>query len=466
MEPTQQALRQVGIIGAGNIGLGLALNFAGKGHRVAVYDKDPEKVRLALEGASGFEQRLNGRHSVKELVDGLARPRAVLILVDAGPAVDAVLYALLPLLEPGDMALDGGNSYFKDSMARREAAEKTGALFFDLGVSGGAEGARTGPSLMLGGPKNGSGGALALLDSISARVQGRGCAAYLGASGAGHFVKMIHNGVEYSIMQQIAEAFCFMRQALGMHHDEIALLFRRWNEGRLGSYLLQISAEIMDRRDAATGAPWLEGIPDRAAWKGTGAWAVATAMELGVPAPVMAASVMGRLASTQGSTLIGQTLGESGRLRLDGRDRDRRLAGLEEALYASSIMAHAEGFALLAAGKGVYGWDYAPGEIAAIWRGGCIIRSALMDRIHAIYEANPGLGALLGSREMADALESLLAGWRETCSASAGLCVPMPALYGALMSHDALGQKGRGANLIQAQRHRFGGHPLGGPHAS
>ncbi|MFE9423641.1 NADP-dependent phosphogluconate dehydrogenase [Kitasatospora sp. NPDC006697] len=448
----------IGVIGLAVMGRNLARNFARHGHRVALYNRTPARTE-ALVREFGAEGEFVPTTSPAELVAALERPRRVVIMVKAGGPTDAVIDELAPLLEPGDIVVDGGNAHFEDTRRREAALRAQGLHFVGTGVSGGEEGALNGPSIMPGGSTEAYAGLGPLLESIAAQVDGRPCCVHVGPDGAGHFVKMVHNGIEYADMQLIAEAYDLLRRGAGRQPAEIAEIFRDWNAGRLESYLIEITAEVLGQVDAETGHPFVDIVQDRAEQKGTGRWTVQIALDLGVPVPGIAEAVFAR--SLSGSVpqreacadLPGPT-----ETWLDSAAADTFAEDVEQALYASKIVAYAQGFQQIQAGSDEYSWDIDPGAMAAIWRGGCIIRARFLSRIEEAYRADRALPTLLGDEYFRKALGDAQASWRRVVTTAAQLGIPVPGFASALSYYDALRAKRLPAALIQAQRDYFGAH--------
>ncbi len=447
----------IGVIGLAVMGQNLALNLESRGYGVAVHNRSPERTR-ELMGGPGKGRKLAPAGSLQELVDALARPRKILLMVQAGRPVDELLERLRPLLSPGDIIIDGGNSFFQDTIRRARQAEAGGLRYLGAGVSGGEEGALKGPSIMPGGSRAGWEAVAPLLQNIAAKVDGVPCCVYIGADGSGHYVKMVHNGIEYGDMQLISEAYFIMRMVLGMGHSEMRDEFARWNRGELDSFLIQITADILGAVDPETGQPMVDVILDTAGQKGTGKWTSASALDLGVPAPTIAEAVFARCISA----MKDERVAASAVLRGPGGsftgDRAAFITAIRDALYASKICSYAQGFALLRAAAEEYGWELHPGEIAMIWRGGCIIRARFLDKIREAFERDPGLPNLLLDPYFRRSLEDSQVRWRRVIAASVELGVPVPAFSSALAYFDSYRSARLPANLIQAQRDYFGAH--------
>jgi 6-phosphogluconate dehydrogenase len=448
----------LGVTGLATMGANLARNVARNGFGVAVHNRTERRTRELLEG-HGDEGGLVGAFSTGEFVAALAPPRRILVMVKAGPAVDAVLEELAGHLDAGDLLIDGGNSWFEDTVRRERAMASRGLGFLGVGVSGGEEGALWGPSIMPGGSREAYGLVEGLLTRIAAQVDGVPCCRLVGPGGAGHYVKMVHNGIEYADMQLIAEAYDLLGQGVGMDAATLAEVFEGWNQGELDSFLIEITAKVLRTVDQASGRPLVELIADQAAQKGTGRWTVQSALELGVPVTAITEAVFARVLSSQRQqrTAAAKVLqGPSGRLepaRAEGFVDDVR-----DALYASKVVAYAQGFEQIAAAADAYGWAVELGGLATIWRGGCIIRARFLDRIREAYAADPGLGNLLVADYFAQAVAQAQDGWRRVVATAAGLGVPTPAFASSLAYYDGLRRERGPANLLQAQRDFFGAH--------
>lgn len=447
----------IGVTGLATMGRNLARNFARRGHRVAVHNRRAERTDNLIEHFSG-EGDFVPAYSLSELVQSLERPRRLVIMVKAGPPTDEVVDELAPLLDSGDILVDAGNAHFEDTRRRQAALAERGLHFVGSGVSGGEEGALEGPSIMPGGSQQAYGELEPFLSGIAADVDGTPCVAHIGPDGAGHFVKMVHNGIEYADMQLIAEAYDLLRRGAGMSCEQIAEIFRDWNRGRLDSFLIDITAEVLAHRDPETGAPFVDAVLDQAEQKGTGRWTVRQALDLGVPVNSIAEAVFAR-------SLSGHTEQRAAARDLPGpqttvdADAARQLAeDAEKALYASKIIAYAQGFHQIAAGSAENEWNIDRGRIAAIWRAGCIIRARFLDDIRAAFDARPDLASLLGDPSFAAALSEAQEPWRRVVSASATLGIPTPGFSAALAYYDSLRASALPAALTQAQRDFFGAH--------
>ncbi|HEX6947608.1 MAG TPA: decarboxylating NADP(+)-dependent phosphogluconate dehydrogenase [Acidimicrobiia bacterium] len=443
----------IGVVGLGVMGANLALNLAEKGHRVVVYNRSWEVTERFLAGDEARAFGIQGARTYDELAGLLTPPRVTLLMVTAGPAVDSVIADLLPHLEKGDIVIDGGNSLYTDTNRRTRALAEHGIRFMGVGVSGGEEGARHGPSLMLGGDADAWPVVDTMLKSIAALApDGTPCCDWVGPEGAGHFVKMVHNGIEYGDMQVIAEAYDLMRRGMGMEPAEIGEVFGRWNEGRLKSYLIEITAEIL----AATenGKPVVDVILDAAGQKGTGKWTVIASMELAQPTALVAEAVYARIVSSDPDRRRAASRLFPGGGELTGVTVD----DIEAALYASKIVSYSQGFRLLRAASAEYDWDIDPGAVAALWRAGCIIRAAFLEDITAAYRDDPALEDLTFAPFFADTLRSAEQPWRRVVAGAAGTGIPAPAYSSALAYYDGMRSERLPANLIQAQRDYFGAH--------
>jgi 6-phosphogluconate dehydrogenase len=449
------ATADIGLIGLAVMGQNLVLNMADHGYRVAVFNRTTEKVDEFVAGPAAGSTVV-GAHSIPELVDTLGRPRRVMLMVKAGDAVDATIGGLLPYLEPGDVIIDGGNSNFEDSIRRAHELEAQGLLFVGTGVSGGEEGARRGPSIMPGGSQEAWPLVRDVFQSIAAKApDGTPCCDWVGPDGAGHYVKMVHNGIEYGDMQVIAEAYDLLRKALDLSHGELHDLFDRWNEGKLDSYLIEITRDIMARLDD-DGEPLVEKVLDAAAQKGTGKWTVVSSLDLGTPVTLVAEAVYARVLSAlkeervAAAELLGGPRGKVDRAGFTDAVRD--------ALYASKIVSYTQGFMLFRAAAGEYGWSLDYGSIAGMWRAGCIIRSAFLERITEGFEREPDLVSLLLDPYFRQEIAEAEPGWRRAVAAAVALGVPAPAYSSAIAFYDGYRSERLPANLIQAQRDYFGAH--------
>jgi 6-phosphogluconate dehydrogenase len=450
------AQADIGLIGLAVMGQNLVLNMDDHGFTVAVYNRTTSKVDAFInDEAQGT--KVIGTHTIEELVATLKRPRKVMMLVQAGPAVDAIIDQLLPHLEEGDIIIDGGNSNYEDSMRRTKYVEEKGLLFAGVGVSGGEEGARHGPSIMPGGSPEAWPHIKPIFQAIAAKVaDGTPCCDWVGSDGAGHFVKMVHNGIEYGDMQLITEAYHIMKVGLNLDHDAMSATFKRWNTGKLDSYLIEITGNILAYRDT-DGEPLVEKILDTAGQKGTGKWTAITALDQGIPLTLIGEAVFARFLSSLKDERLeaaGILTGPDSRFEADASFID----DLENALYAAKIVSYAQGYMLMRAADQAYDWDLNYGGVALMWREGCIIRSVLLEKIHAAFTSNPQLSNLLLDDYFRDQVESAQAAWRRVVARAVTYGIPVPALSSALTFFDGYRHANLPANLLQAQRDYFGAH--------
>jgi 6-phosphogluconate dehydrogenase len=449
---------ELGVTGLATMGANLARNAARNGFPVAVHNRTASRTQELLE-RHGDEGELVGTFTTGEFVAALAPPRRILVMVKAGPAVDAVLEELAGHLDEGDLLIDGGNSWFEDTVRREQAMAERGLRFLGTGVSGGEEGALNGPSIMPGGSPEAYGLVERVLTTIAAQVDGVPCCRRVGPDGAGHYVKMVHNGIEYADMQLIAEAYDLLGQGAGMGAAELADVFERWNAGDLDSFLIEITAKVLRQVDQATGQPLVDVILDQAEQKGTGRWTVQSALELGVPVTGITEAVFARVLSSQKEqrTAAAKVLqGPSG--RLEASRADAFVDDVRDALYASKVVAYAQGFEQIAAASEANEWNVELGGLATIWRGGCIIRARFLDRIREAYEADPGLRNLLFAEYFRDAVGEAQDAWRRVAATAVTLGVPTPAFSSSLAYYDGFRRERGPANLLQAQRDFFGAH--------
>ncbi len=450
------AQADIGLIGLAVMGQNLVLNMADHGFTVAVYNRTTSKVDEFTAGPAAGKSVI-GCHSLEALVEALTPPRKVMLMVKAGEVVDRFIDLLVPLLDPGDVIIDGGNSHYPDSTRRTAALREKGLRFIGTGISGGEEGARHGPSIMPGGDAEAWPLVREIFQSIAAQVDGEPCCQWVGPDGAGHFVKMVHNGIEYGDMQLISEAYALMEHALGLDHDAMANAFADWNRGVLDSYLIEITAEILAKRDE-DGAPLVTHILDAAGQKGTGKWTAISALELGVPLTLIGEAVFARVLSS----LKEERVHAAGILGSPERPAptaaDDYLEAVHDALYASKIISYAQGFMLMGEAAREQGWTLNYGGIALMWRGGCIIRSKFLGDIKAAYEKDDALTNLVLDDFFADALKAAEAGWRRAVALAVAYAVPTPAFAAALAYFDGYRSARLPANLLQAQRDYFGAH--------
>ncbi|MFF7144206.1 NADP-dependent phosphogluconate dehydrogenase [Streptomyces nodosus] len=453
-----QATAQIGVTGLAVMGRNLARNFARHGYTVAVHNRTPARTEALVE-EFGHEGAFVAAGTAEELVAALERPRRLMIMVQAGAATDAVIEEFAPLLESGDMIIDGGNAHFTDTQRRERSLRERGIHFVGVGVSGGEEGALSGPSIMPGGSPESYAALGPMFEKISAKVDGEPCATHIGTDGAGHFVKMVHNGIEYADMQLIGEAYDLLRQVAGLSPAAIAEIFREWNKGRLDSYLIEITAEVLSHVDAATGKPFVDVVADAAGQKGTGRWTVQTALDLGSPVTAVAQATFARAASGQ-SALRAAYRGLPGGTRWDltPYEVERFTAQVEQALYASKVIAYDQGWKMILDAAEEFGWEIDLGAVAKIWRGGCIVRAAFLDRIRAAYAADPGLLSLVSDGGFAAEIADAQVPWREVIATAARRGVPVPAFSASLSYYDSLRADRLPAALTQGQRDYFGAH--------
>jgi len=448
----------IGVIGLAVMGQNLVLNMANHGFSVAVFNRTVEKMEKFIE-KDAADQEIKGCRSIGELIDSLSSPRKILLMVKAGKPVDDFIEQLVPGLDAGDIIIDGGNSRYTDTIRRTGELGQKGILFMGAGVSGGEEGALKGPSIMPGGSPAAWPVMEDIFSSISAQVgDGVPCCRWIGPDGAGHFVKMVHNGIEYGDMQMIAEAYSLLEKALGLTPEEMARVFTQWNEGELNSYLIEITRDIMLKTDDETGRPMLEIILDSAGQKGTGRWVVESALDLGVPLPTIAEAVFARNLSAYKEERVAASDKLAGpELSFQG-DKKSFVDKIRAALYASKICSYAQGFHLMRAASSHYNWNLNLGEIALLWRGGCIIRARFLDKINAAYVGRSELPNLLVDPFFAAALAESQEAWREVVSESFRLGLSIPAFSSALAYYDGYRSARISANLLQAQRDYFGAH--------
>jgi 6-phosphogluconate dehydrogenase len=446
----------IGVIGLAVMGENLVLNMGGKGFTVAVFNRTVSKVDAFLTGRAKGKSIL-GAHSLEEFCGMLKRPRKVMLMVQAGAPVDAMIQQLRPLLEPGDVIIDGGNSHFPDSTRRARELEAAGLLFVGTGVSGGEEGALTGPSIMPGGSEAAWSLVRPVFQAIAAKVDGVPCCDWVGPEGAGHFVKMVHNGIEYGDMQLIAEAYHLLRGGLGFSLEELQAIFAEWNKGELDSYLVEITRDILGYRDE-TGRAVLDDILDAAGQKGTGKWTVAAALDVGQPLTLIGEAVFARCLSALKDERVAASRVLPGPAASFSGDKKAFVEDVRQALYASKIVSYAQGYQLMRAMAAEQNWQLNFGGVAMMWRGGCIIRSAFLGRIKEAFDRDPHLVNLLLVPFFAEVMGRAQAGWRRVVATAAQLGIPLPAMSAALAYYDGYRTARLPANLIQAQRDYFGAH--------
>jgi 6-phosphogluconate dehydrogenase len=453
-----KAKADIAVAGLAVMGENLILNMESKGFTVACFNRTVAKVDAFLAGR-GRGKNLIGCRSLGEVAAYLKRPRKIMMMVRAGQAVDELISAWAPHLEPGDIIIDGGNSHFTDTMRRSAAAGEKGLLYVGAGVSGGEEGALSGPSIMPGGHAAAWPALKPIFQAIAAKAEnGLPCCEWLGPDGSGHFVKMVHNGIEYSDMQLIGEAYHLMSQGLGMSAGEMHRVFRGWNEGDLDSYLIEITADILTVVDPDTGRPLVELILDVAGQKGTGKWALQVGLDLGVGIPQIAEAVFARCLSAVKEERLAASGVLAGPTDAFTDDRELFLRQLKDAVYASKICSYAQGFQMLRAASQTYGWELKLGDVALMWQGGCIIRARFLDRIKAAFDADPGLANLLLAPYFRQVAADAQGSWRKVVQTALGLGIPTPALATGLIYYDTYRAARLPASLLQAQRDYFGAH--------
>ena len=446
----------IGLIGLAVMGQNLVLNMSDHGFAVAVYNRSTDKVDRFLEG-SAAGRAITGHHSIGEMVAQLKKPRRVMLMVRAGEAVDQAIAALVPYLEPGDIVIDGGNSHFPDSNRRCDALRQQGIHFIGAGVSGGEEGARFGPSIMPGGDETAWPAVRPILQAIAARVDGEPCCDWVGPAGAGHFVKMVHNGIEYGDMQLIAEAYDLLHRGLGLNEDALQRVFGEWNGGVLDSYLVEITAYIMGVKDV-DGAPLLHRILDVAGQKGTGRWTAINALDNGTPLTLITEAVFARALSARKQERLQANGFYAPVIKPFSGDRGNAVDAIRDALYAAKIISYAQGFMLMRQVAIDFDWPLNVGGVAMMWRGGCIIRSRFLDNIKSAYDNDPQLQCLLLDEFFKAQIQRALPGWRAAVKLAVDAGIPAPALSSALAFFDGYCSATLPANLIQAQRDYFGAH--------
>ncbi len=450
-------LADIGLIGLAVMGENLVLNMESKGYTVAVYNRTTTKVDDFIKGR-GANKNFIGAHSIEELVAALEKPRKVMMLVKAGDPVDHFIEQLIPHLDKGDIIIDGGNSHFPDTIRRTKHIESKGLLFVGTGVSGGEEGALLGPSMMPGGSPAAWPFVKDIFQSIAAKVEdGTPCCDWVGESGAGHFVKMVHNGIEYGDMQIINEAYHVMKGLLGMSADDMHQVFKHWNTGELDSYLIEITADILAHKDT-DGEPLVEKILDTAGQKGTGKWTGVAALDLGIPLTLIGESVFSRCLSAQKDIRVQAAKVISGPKPTFKGDKTQFIEDLKMALYGAKIISYAQGYDLMMEAAKEYGWKLNYGGIALMWRGGCIIRSAFLGDIKKAFDNNPSLPNLLLDPFFTEKIEAAQEGWRRVCATAITNGIPIPAMSSALAYFDGFRSERLPANLLQAQRDYFGAH--------
>ncbi|MEP7090575.1 MAG: NADP-dependent phosphogluconate dehydrogenase [Nocardioidaceae bacterium] len=451
----------IGLTGLAAMGSNLARNMARHGHTVAVHNRTTAKMTTLLE-EHGDDGDFVGSASLEDFVASIKKPRAIVVMVKAGEATDAVIDELTALLDENDIVVDAGNAHYEDTLRRQQALAEKDLHFVGMGVSGGEEGALNGPSIMVGGSDHAYQRLGPIVEDIAAQVDGTPCATHVGPDGAGHFVKMVHNGIEYADMQLIAEAYDVLRTVLAKEPAELAEIFLEWNTGDLDSFLIELTATVLKHIDAETGRPFVDVVTDAAEQKGTGRWTVQSALDLGVPVTgiaeaTFARSVSGHTAQREAARAVFDE--QSATPQVD--DVDQFVDDVRTALYAAKVVSYAQGFDQIVAGSDQHGWDVRPGDLATIWRGGCIIRAKFLDRIREAYEAEPDLTTLLTQEYFTQAIKDGEAGWRRVVSTATAAGIPVPAFGSTLSYFDALRRDRLPASLIQALRDNFGAHTYG-----
>ncbi|EXX88144.1 6-phosphogluconate dehydrogenase [Paenibacillus darwinianus] len=451
------AKQQIGVIGMAVMGRNLALNIESRGFTVSIFNRSREKTDDVMKEAAG--KKLHPTYTIEEFVESLETPRKILIMVQAGAGTDATIDSLVPLLAEGDIIIDGGNAYFPDTQRRSKELEAKGFRFIGTGVSGGEEGALKGPSIMPGGQESAYKLVEPILTAISAKVNGEPCSTYIGPDGAGHYVKMVHNGIEYGDMQLICEAYHLLTAVLGVNTEELHQIFSEWNKGELDSYLIEITKDIFAKYDPETGKPMVDVILDSAGQKGTGKWTSQSSLDLGVPLSIITESVFSRfLSAMKEERVAASKLLKGPQTQPFQGDKQAFIEAVRKALFASKICSYAQGFAQMRAASEEYGWNLRYGDIAMIFRGGCIIRARFLQNIKDAYDKDPGLRNLLLDEYFKNVVESYQGAWREVVAAAVTHGIPVPAFASALSYYDSYRSERLPANLLQAQRDYFGAH--------
>ena len=451
--------QQIGVVGMAVMGKNLALNIESRGYSVALFNRTGAKTTAVVEEHP--DKNFKATYTIEEFVESIEKPRRILLMVKAGPATDATIQELLPHLDKGDILIDGGNTFFKDTMRRNEELANSGINFIGTGVSGGEEGALKGPSIMPGGQKEAYALVAPILEQISAKAEdGAPCVTYIGPNGAGHYVKMVHNGIEYGDMQLIAESYDLMKNILNLSVEEMADIFKEWNQGELDSYLIEITADILTRKDdEGTGKPVVDVILDAAGNKGTGKWTSQSALDLGVPLPLITESVFARYISAYKEERVqaSKILSRTNDFEFSG-DKKELVEKIREALYFSKIMSYAQGFAQLRVASKEFDWDLPFGEIAKIWRAGCIIRARFLQKITDAYDKNPEIENLLLDDYFVEITKKYQQSVRDVVALAVQAGVPVPTFSSAIAYFDSYRAERLPANIIQAQRDYFGAH--------
>ncbi|RED59306.1 NADP-dependent phosphogluconate dehydrogenase [Cohnella lupini] len=449
--------QQIGVVGLAVMGKNLALNIESKGFSVALYNRSPDKTKELVAESQG--KNLVGTYSVEDFVQSLEVPRKILIMVKAGQPTDDTINQLVPHLSQGDILIDGGNAFFPDTQRRNKELQAKGFRFIGAGVSGGEEGALNGPAIMPGGQRDAYELVEPILTAISAKVNGDACSTYIGEDGAGHYVKMVHNGIEYGDMQLIGEAYHLLKDVLKLNTNELHDIFSEWNKGELDSYLIEITADIFAKTDPDTGKPMVDVILDSAGQKGTGKWTSQSSLDLGVPLSIITESVFARFISAMKEERVAASKRLTGPAasRYDG-DPKEFIEAVRKALYTSKIASYAQGFAQMRAASDEYGWNLNYGSIAMIFRGGCIIRARFLQNIKDAYDRDPALKNLLLDEYFGEIVKNYQDAWRKVISIAVTRGIPVPAFASALAYYDSYRTERLPANLLQAQRDYFGAH--------
>ncbi|EWG10735.1 NADP-dependent phosphogluconate dehydrogenase [Cytobacillus firmus] len=448
---------QFGVIGLAVMGKNLAMNIESRGYSVSVFNRSREKTDEMLKEVEG--KNFKGTYTIEEFVSSLEKPRKIMLMVKAGGPTDATIEQLKPLLDKGDILIDGGNTFFVDTQRRNKELSELGIHFIGTGVSGGEEGALKGPSIMPGGQKEAYELVAPIFQDIAAKVNGEACTTYIGPDGAGHYVKMVHNGIEYGDMQLISESYFLLKNVLGLTAEELHEVFAEWNKGELDSYLIEITADIFTKKDEETGKPLVDVILDTAGQKGTGKWTSQSALDLGVPLPIITESVFARFISAMKEERVNASKVLRGPAGQDFTgDKKAFIESVRKALYMSKICSYAQGFAQMRAASEEYGWDLKYGDIAMIFRGGCIIRAQFLQKIKEAYDREPGLKNLLLDPYFKEIVESYQDAAREIISMAVKNGIPVPCFAAALSYYDSYRTETLPANLLQAQRDYFGAH--------
>ncbi|OMP66616.1 NADP-dependent phosphogluconate dehydrogenase [Domibacillus epiphyticus] len=450
--------QQIGVVGLAVMGKNLALNIESRGYSVSVYNRSADKTTSFLqEEAKG--KNFKGTYSVEEFVNSLEKPRKILLMVKAGAATDATIDALKPHLDKGDILIDGGNTFFEDTVRRNKELAGLGLHFVGTGVSGGEEGALKGPSIMPGGQREAFELVRPIFEAIAAKVDGEACTTYIGPDGAGHYVKMVHNGIEYGDMQLISEAYFIMKHMLGLSTDELHEVFAEWNKGELDSYLIEITADIFKKQDDETGKPLVDVILDAAGQKGTGKWTSQNALDLGVPLSIITESVFARFISALKDERVQASKQLTGpEVKPFEGDKKEMIEAVRQALYMSKICSYAQGFAQMKAASEEYGWDLRYGDIAMIFRGGCIIRAQFLQKIKEAFDRDPKLANLLLDEYFQGIVQNYQSALRRVVTMAVERGIPVPSFSSAIVYFDSYRTETLPANLIQAQRDYFGAH--------